>query len=116
MSVRSGQHVSRYHRRHSSRNRLTADTVQNLAYATPEYIAILHVVLMLKSAQNTVHSYHRTRETCIPTCADDDSVQIFEEKSSIYIRNSCHGYEFLVDTGVEISVIPPIAENNLTPV
>lgn len=40
----------------------------------------------------------------------------YSQKSCLfYIRDSCYGYEVLVDTGTEISVIPTTTENNLTP-
>lgn len=36
---------------------VAADTVQNSACAIPEYVGIINLVLILKSAQNLIHSY-----------------------------------------------------------
>ncbi|CAE1312480.1 unnamed protein product [Acanthosepion pharaonis] len=54
-----------------------------------------------------VLSTTRMRETEIPASRDDGCCWIFSKCRLFYIRDKINGYNFLIDTGAEISVIPP---------
>lgn len=111
MSVRSS-HFSCYHRRHSSRNRRSS------WYSSKFCVRNTGIYWH--------HKFGANAKKCTKPYAFVPVKRIFRPMMTttasgyskkcdlLYIHDSCHGYEFFVDTGAEISVIPLTAENNFT--
>ncbi|CAE1303452.1 unnamed protein product [Acanthosepion pharaonis] len=62
-----------------------------------------------------VLSTTRMRETEIPASRDDGCCWILTKGRLFYIRDKINGYNLLIDTGAEISVIPPTQNQETMP-
>lgn len=86
-------------------------------YTTSEYAGIITNLILMRKVNKTLYTRTTKPGKYIFQPVMMMSISGYLKKSCLFnIQDSCHGYEFLVNTGAKISVISRTTKNNLTQV